>query len=363
MSAVDLSNLTTAERVGQSCLTNFDCNEGLERRIMNCHWQSGYVCGCGSYTSQLSGPDCTDLTPGSAGMVIGRSLQALSLLVVLVVALRYLPFAGRRCNFSLSILLWIFGGAAFMFISRIISIADFLNPMDFAVIESVTSVLEAAGASMCIVGALNLSLMWIEFVLATKRLERLSNNLRLTKKILVGYMIGFCVMQAILLILQIAVSGAFYNLTMGLSLITAIVIIITFLVGASKLNKVYGKAAATERASASTMQTSATMQVGQTQEEEELAIEEAKAMASKKLAAADSLDARAKRIARTARLVAIGFGTFVLATVVWLIVRPLMIIGLEWAVASVMQAGACFAGAAIAMYVGGTLQKRKVGPQ
>ena len=109
------------------------------------------------------------------------------------------------------------------------------------------------------------------------------------------------------------------------------------------------------------MQTAATMQVGQTQEEEAAALEEAKAMASKKLAAADSLDARAKRIARTARLVAIGFGTFVLATVVWLIVRPLMIIGLEWAVASVMQAGACFAGAAIAMYVGGTLQKKKGG--
>ena len=117
----------------------------------------------------------------------------------------------------------------------------------------------------------------------------------------------------------------------------------------------YGKAAATERASASTMQTSATMQVGQTQEEEELAIEEAKAMASKKLAAADSLDARAKRIARTARLVAIGFGTFVLATVVWLIVRPLMIIGRR-AVASVMQVHEKLAGAAIAMC--GTLQKR-----
>ena len=133
---------------------------------------------------------------------------------------------------------------------------------------SLAEVFEAAGASLCIVGALNLSLMWIEFVLATKRLERLSNNLRLTKKILVGYMIGFCALEVILITLQIVVSGAFYNLTMGLSLITAILIIITFLVGASKLNKVYGKAAATERASASTMQTSATMQVGQTQEEE-----------------------------------------------------------------------------------------------
>ena len=259
MSAVDLSNLTTAERVGQSCLTNFDCNEGLERRIMNCHWQSGYVCGCGSYTSQLSGPDCTDLTPGSAGMVIGRSLQALSLLVVLVVALRYLPFAGRRCNFSLSILLWIFWGATLMLISRLVSIANFSVPMDYYVVDSVTSVFEAAGASLCIVGALNLSLMWIEFVLATKRLERLSNNLRLTKKILVGYMIGFCALEVILITLQIVVSGAFYNLTMGLSLITAILIIITFLVGASKLNKVYGKAAESERVSAATMQTSATM--------------------------------------------------------------------------------------------------------
>ena len=167
-----------------------------------------------------------------------------------------------------------------MLISRLVSIANFSVPMDYYVVDSVTSVFEAAGASLCIVGALNLSLMWIEFVLATKRLERLSNNLRLTKKILVGYMIGFCALEVILITLQIVVSGAFYNLTMGLSLITAIVIIITFLVGASKLNKVYGKAAATERASASTMQTSATMQVGQTQEEEELAIEEAKAVAT-----------------------------------------------------------------------------------
>ena len=71
---------------------------------------------------------------------------------------------------------------------------------------------------------------------------------------------------------------------------------------------------------------------------------------------------RAKRIARTARLVAIGFGTFVLATAVWLVVRPLMIIGLEWAVAVVMQTGACFSAVAIAVYVGGTLQKKKVGP-
>ena len=40
-----------------------------------------------------------------------------------------------------------------------------------------------------------------------------------------------------------------------------------------------------------------------------------------------------------------------------------MIIGLEWAVAVVMQTGACFSAVAIAVYVGGTLQKKKVGPQ
>ena len=357
-----LVNLTVAQRVGQNCTTSFECNAGLELSVMQCQWQLGYLCGCGSFGTKMGGPECTDLTSGSGAAVAGRSLQALGLVVTVVAALRYLPFAGRRCTFSLSILLWIFWGATLMLISRLVSIANFSVPMDYYVVDSVTSVFEAAGASLCIVGALNLSLMWIEFVLATKRLERLSNNLRLTKKILVGYMIGFCALEVILITLQIVVSGAFYNLTMGLSLITAILIIITFLVGASKLNKVYGKAAESERVSAATMQTSATMQVGQTQEEEAAALEEAKAMASKKLAAADSLDARAKRIARTARLVAIGFGTFVLATVVWLVVRPLMIIGLEWAVAVVMQTGACFSAVAIAVYVGGTLQKKKVGP-
>ena len=75
---------------------------------------------------------------------------------------------------------------------------------------------------------------------------------------------------------------------MGLrkSAITAILIIITVLVGASKLNKVYGKAAERSGWSAATMQTSATMQVGQTQEEEAAALEEAKAMASVRAAAA-----------------------------------------------------------------------------
>ena len=81
----------------------------------------------------------TDLTPGSAGMVVADAAGVASSSCW---SSRCGRLRGHRCNFSLSILLWILGGAAFMFISRIISIADFLNPMDFAVIESVTSVLE-----------------------------------------------------------------------------------------------------------------------------------------------------------------------------------------------------------------------------
>ena len=47
-----------------------------------------------------------------------------------------------------------------------------------------------------------------------------------------------------------------------------------------------------------------------------------------------------------------------LATAVWLVVRPLMIIGLEWAVAVVMQTGACFSAVAITVYVGGTAKEK-----
>lgn len=48
------------------------------------------------------------------------------------------------------------------------------------------SILMAAGALSATCASLNLSLMWVEFSLATERLQAISNNLKLTRTALLG---------------------------------------------------------------------------------------------------------------------------------------------------------------------------------
>ena len=48
-----LVNLTVAQRVGQNCTTSFECNAGLELSVMQCQWQLGYLCGCGSFGNAI----------------------------------------------------------------------------------------------------------------------------------------------------------------------------------------------------------------------------------------------------------------------------------------------------------------------
>lgn len=149
----------------------------------------------------------------------------------------------RRHGFTIStsVLAWL--SSVFLLVDGITGLIFAVgnhNDADYLVIESVCLTI---GCAALFGAALNISLMWIEFVLATKRLATLSNNLKTTRSILIGYLSCYTITSAGLMIAVHATDDVVYtSLFMATCIASATLLMTTFTIGARRLSHEYVRA-------------------------------------------------------------------------------------------------------------------------
>lgn len=102
------------------------------------------------------------------------------------------------------------------------------------------NVLFLLAGTITILAALNLSLMWIEFAMASKRLESIGTNLRHTRTLLIVYMFLY-VLTAIGCIIADLIRGdeIAFRISIGLIALTVLLVSPTYIIGARGLTAMY----------------------------------------------------------------------------------------------------------------------------
>eukprot|EP00965_Chrysotila_dentata_P086524 2855772-Pleurochrysis_carterae.AAC.6 len=95
-----------------------------------------------------------------------------------------------------------------------------------------------AHGTLLLLAALNLSLMWIEFIIASKRLLRVGRNLRLTASFLFWYMVFFVMAAITGLVINIVINRFGYILWVLSTCATSIMLICLLTVGSVRMSAV-----------------------------------------------------------------------------------------------------------------------------
>jgi len=200
-----------------TCSANTECyTHGLN---LECR-RTGY-CGCMWSSSMGPAPVCNELTPASSMNLVVRFLTLALYLVPFVYALQLYIFtirkSGCKWSYQISTVVFTILGPFFMLLANIMPLIDMLGGAVFSTVarNAIFNLGLALGSTLCILSYLNVSLMWVEFCLASKRLAALSHNLKLTKNFLRGYIVFHVVMSVIMLVLNVVVSDTFFLAFLG----------------------------------------------------------------------------------------------------------------------------------------------------
>ena len=236
-----------------SCVTDADCTSISDR--YNCF---NSFCAC-VFTEQLVSSDpangkyCDTLTAASGWSLSVRLWTLIIYFTVFVYSVRLLVRDIRnsgccRTSYQRLTIIWgVCGSAGFVF-GYIVGVGDLLGAQGSELQRGILINLGlAVGSIFIILAALQVSMMWIELCLASKRLAAVSKNLKFTKNIVLAWMVGHVVFCVLFMILEQAVSSVFFLAFNGLCLIDAIGVVICFLIGGNKVGAVYKKHAEAEK--------------------------------------------------------------------------------------------------------------------
>ena len=334
-----------------TCSANTECyTHGLN---LECR-RTGY-CGCMWSSSMGPAPVCNELTPASSMNLVVRFLTLALYLVPFVYALQLYIFtirkSGCKWSYQISTVVFTILGPFFMLLANIMPLIDMLGGAVFSTVarNAIFNLGLALGSTLCILSYLNVSLMWVEFCLASKRLAALSHNLKLTKNFLRGYIVFHVVMSVIMLVLNVVVSDTFFLAFLGVVVIAAILILVSYQWGSRKIVAIYQKHAAAEK------KTIATMAAGPERSEKDAsALEQSKATVS-------AFERRAKQIRQTANYMCSGIGGFLVGAFLYVIGSNRMSLVVYWIGALILHAGVTFALVFVCRFVGFSLRPGREG--
>eukprot|EP00965_Chrysotila_dentata_P172025 5676747-Pleurochrysis_carterae.AAC.2 len=111
-------------------------------------------------------------------------------------------------------------------------------PSDSTMWELLMYIFTSAHGTLLILGALNLSLMWIEFIIASKRLLPVGHNLRLTASFLFWYMVCFTITAIIGVVVGSTVNHLGFLFWVISTYATVLVLVVLLTVGTVRMSAV-----------------------------------------------------------------------------------------------------------------------------
>lgn len=149
-----------------------------------------------------------------------------------------------RCTYTYLTLVWGLCSCLCMATNNLVVLIDMVTPVLNSLQRAhISTVLEGVGAMLTILCCLNVSIVWIEFCLASSRLESLSSKLMLTRKYIVGFLVSYNTTSITFSVLTVVSSPVFYYCVLGLCFIAGVIIIVSFRYGSRRLAAAYLRAA------------------------------------------------------------------------------------------------------------------------
>ena len=223
----------------ETCTVTADCSNPYH----GCG-RDGY-CGC-KWIRATSGPKCSVESAEAktyVALVILYIIMFLAVSAYQVRALVQVLRAGRRGavrKFAVFLTIGLVA-ATISEICRLVSIVspDSLSSKPSETIELLDQSLLAFASSACVAGAMCQGLMWIEFVLASKRLAQMGNDLRFSAHLLNGLMVTYVTLSMICTVLLLFVTVLGFTLWLLLTMIVVLLLSGCYLFGAHKMSLVY----------------------------------------------------------------------------------------------------------------------------
>jgi len=208
----------------------------------------GY-CGCSHVYGFEHRPECHTLSAGSSWAVVITPL----LLLIVVVCIIYAAYVlaevaiSKRQTYMYSTvmfsLLWGILLAATLSheLAHVISAGTYPdNTITFETLYFLGLSLSCAAMNA---SGMNISLMWIEFILATERCDSVKSNLHNTAAFLKWYIAVFLVLLTTLLFLGSLVNSKVQYAWLAINLFSALVLVVLFIMGSRRMSAVFFRAA------------------------------------------------------------------------------------------------------------------------
>mmetsp|Transcript_47227 Transcript_47227/g.102551 ORF Transcript_47227/g.102551 Transcript_47227/m.102551 type:complete len:392 (-) Transcript_47227:167-1342(-) len=214
------------------CSSQFDC-----RGHQIC--TAAATCQC-SRLSGRDGPDCMSFTPNciwgivfcAVCFIIACSLLSWTILLVRKTLLR--KHRGHKLSVMAACLISSLFDAALWILELTHAVSPGF-PSQGSTRWLLKELLICARGTFLILAALNLSLMWIEFKIASRRLMDVGSNLRLTARFLMWYTIVFALLSLSASVLSATISSSFFFIWVISTFVNAILLIVIFTIGSQQL--------------------------------------------------------------------------------------------------------------------------------
>jgi len=223
------------------CVTSSDC-EGMQVCL---HTER---CGCSITYGRVGAPECDELSVEAAWALCTSGLMLpTGLLVSLWACFVFVRTVRRRqTGYLLSTTIACLLGGVF-------DVALWANVLLHAMMpdypsstrawELLVETLSCLHASLVFLAAFNLSLMWVEFVIASRQLRRMGTNLRLTARFLLGFALGFAVFSVLCTILSAVVHQDVKLLWIIATYVSCILLVAVLVVGSRRMSTVLAREA------------------------------------------------------------------------------------------------------------------------
>ncbi|KAL1493519.1 hypothetical protein AB1Y20_017222 [Prymnesium parvum] len=289
-----------------ACLASADCPPRARCVVASGAANGSGVCTC-PWGYGFTLPTCRELSSSSAwaigshGLVLSVWLCCLAL-TTKTLARMTLNRKKKDFAFSTSALAWLQCLGMLVYCGNGLAYALGSDHGGFKTVDAVSM---AVGLSAFIACALNISLMWIEFDLASKRMESVSGNLKLTRGFLLGFLTCYIAAVVSLMVARLLSEDDLYlSLAVVVHIVACSIIATTYVLGSQSLSNIYRKEEQGQLAMASTRATSSFSH-------------RRSSLGAKNKATADEMHARAKLIISTAWRVNAALLLFVLSAAPW----------------------------------------------
>lgn len=248
----------TNTTVGSSCSTSRDCTDATSYHgAAWCGPESR--CRCRHHYG-FGGEDCGRLTDISAMPITSGSVQ----LVMYCLLCGYCTFALTRvCRggrggfiFSTMISTWLCSVVTLLNTIRELQFllgaeaarghggarraAAAAGQSHFELHDQLSKAGSTVSLTLGLLASLNISLMWIEFVIASRQMRKVDGNVSMMRGVLLGFMGFFVGMSVLSIVIENAIdvaAGSF--LQQGVNVVTTLALIVTYAVGAGRMASVY----------------------------------------------------------------------------------------------------------------------------